>query len=82
MRVTINVVATKPILSKARLLTPGETWKGGEEKKKEKDEREESGLGWRKGKSPALDGEGMRGEPWLKRARKKKPESEIGVERR
>ncbi|GFU90642.1 hypothetical protein TNCV_2092391 [Trichonephila clavipes] len=30
-------------------------------------EREEPGLGWRKGKSPALDGEGMRGEPWLER---------------
>ncbi|GFU56001.1 hypothetical protein TNCV_1557551 [Trichonephila clavipes] len=29
--------------------------------------REEPGLGWRKGKSPALDGEGMRGEPWLER---------------
>ncbi|GFV31643.1 hypothetical protein TNCV_692171 [Trichonephila clavipes] len=25
------------------------------------------GLGWRKEKSPALDGEGMRGEPWLER---------------
>ncbi|GFX79013.1 hypothetical protein TNCV_3913001 [Trichonephila clavipes] len=25
------------------------------------------GLGWRKGKSPALDGEKMRGEPWLER---------------
>ncbi|GFW50645.1 hypothetical protein TNCV_2889471 [Trichonephila clavipes] len=30
-------------------------------------EREEPGLGWRKGKSPALDGESMRGEPWLER---------------
>ncbi|GFU40933.1 hypothetical protein TNCV_2467051 [Trichonephila clavipes] len=34
---------------------------------KRRDEREEPGLGWRKGKSPALDGEGMRGEPWLER---------------
>ncbi|GFT19546.1 hypothetical protein TNCV_2534301 [Trichonephila clavipes] len=30
-------------------------------------EREEPGLGWRKGKSPVLDGESMRGEPWLER---------------
>ncbi|GFX91043.1 hypothetical protein TNCV_5106731 [Trichonephila clavipes] len=30
-------------------------------------EREEPGLGWRKGKSPELDGENMRGEPWLER---------------
>ncbi|GFV10295.1 hypothetical protein TNCV_3439811 [Trichonephila clavipes] len=33
----------------------------------EREEREEPGLRWRKGKSPALDGEGMRGEPWLER---------------
>ncbi|GFU93994.1 hypothetical protein TNCV_3473551 [Trichonephila clavipes] len=38
-----------------------------EGKKEKRREREESGLGWRKGKSPALDGEGMRGEPWLER---------------
>ncbi|GFY25613.1 hypothetical protein TNCV_2487331 [Trichonephila clavipes] len=39
-----------------------------QEKKKKKETRERgAGLGWRKGKSPALDGEGMRGEPWLKR---------------
>ncbi|GFY15663.1 hypothetical protein TNCV_1283111 [Trichonephila clavipes] len=31
-------------------------------------ERGNSCLGWRKGKSPALDGESMRGEPWLERA--------------
>ncbi|GFT24235.1 hypothetical protein TNCV_2064631 [Trichonephila clavipes] len=37
------------------------------EKKEKRREREEPGLGWRKGKSPALDGEGMRGEPWLER---------------
>ncbi|GFU43019.1 hypothetical protein TNCV_3141521 [Trichonephila clavipes] len=34
---------------------------------KKKGEREEPGLGGRKGKSPALDGEAMRGEPWLER---------------
>ncbi|GFT05760.1 hypothetical protein TNCV_3925551 [Trichonephila clavipes] len=34
---------------------------------REKKEIEEPGLGWKKGKSPALDGEGMRGEPWLDR---------------
>ncbi|GFV59488.1 hypothetical protein TNCV_2825281 [Trichonephila clavipes] len=40
-----------------------------EEKRKEKRrEREEPGLGWRKGKSSALDGENMRGEPWLERS--------------
>ncbi|GFV45721.1 hypothetical protein TNCV_1388711 [Trichonephila clavipes] len=38
-----------------------------ETKKKERWEREEPGLEWRKGKSPALDGESMRGEPWLER---------------
>ncbi|GFT24241.1 uncharacterized protein TNCV_2064681 [Trichonephila clavipes] len=37
------------------------------EKKEKRREREEPGLGWRKGKSPALDGEGMRGESWLER---------------
>ncbi|GFW78161.1 hypothetical protein TNCV_136301 [Trichonephila clavipes] len=37
---------------------------GGKEKRRE---REEPDLGWRKWKSPALDGEGMRGEPWLER---------------
>ncbi|GFX58966.1 uncharacterized protein TNCV_806701 [Trichonephila clavipes] len=38
-------------------------------KKKEKKRRErvKSCLGWRKGKSPALDGVSMRGEAWLKR---------------
>ncbi|GFV10296.1 hypothetical protein TNCV_3439821 [Trichonephila clavipes] len=39
----------------------------GTEKEKKRGEREKPGLGWRKGKSPALDGEGMRGEPWLER---------------
>ncbi|GFU36600.1 hypothetical protein TNCV_802591 [Trichonephila clavipes] len=39
----------------------------GEKGEKETREREEPGLGWRKGKSPALDGERMRGEPWLER---------------
>ncbi|GFX69867.1 hypothetical protein TNCV_4392221 [Trichonephila clavipes] len=41
----------------------------GRRKKKERKRRErrEPGIGWRKGKSPALDGESMRGEPWLKR---------------
>ncbi|GFY01647.1 hypothetical protein TNCV_2608301 [Trichonephila clavipes] len=34
---------------------------------KKRREREEPGLGWRKGQSPALDGESMRGEPWLER---------------
>ncbi|GFX98971.1 hypothetical protein TNCV_4301461 [Trichonephila clavipes] len=33
----------------------------------EKDIREEPRLGWRKVKSPALDRESMRGEPWLER---------------
>ncbi|GFV18072.1 hypothetical protein TNCV_168761 [Trichonephila clavipes] len=39
------------------------------ETKKEKRETRErgAGLGGRKGKSPALDGEGMRREPWLER---------------
>ncbi|GFU81191.1 hypothetical protein TNCV_3423571 [Trichonephila clavipes] len=36
-------------------------------RKKERDEREEPGLGWKKGKSSALDGESMRGEPWWER---------------
>ncbi|GFW05280.1 hypothetical protein TNCV_3357991 [Trichonephila clavipes] len=36
------------------------------ERKKETRERG-AGLGWRKEKSPALDGEGVRGEPWLER---------------
>ncbi|GFU81833.1 hypothetical protein TNCV_4524891 [Trichonephila clavipes] len=36
-------------------------------KEKKRREREEPGLGRRKGKSPALDGESMRGEPWLER---------------
>ncbi|GFV90800.1 hypothetical protein TNCV_2323691 [Trichonephila clavipes] len=36
-------------------------------REKETREREEPGLGWRKGKSPDLDGEIMRGEPWLER---------------
>ncbi|GFT07773.1 hypothetical protein TNCV_1213771 [Trichonephila clavipes] len=30
-----------------------------------KEKREKPGLGRRKGKSPALDGKGMTGEPWL-----------------
>ncbi|GFX73831.1 hypothetical protein TNCV_4291471 [Trichonephila clavipes] len=38
----------------------------GRREKKERRKRG-AGLGWRKGKSPALDGEGMRGEPWLER---------------
>ncbi|GFW03605.1 hypothetical protein TNCV_3988241 [Trichonephila clavipes] len=45
-------------------------WKNLEKKKgrRKRDERERgAGLGWRKGKSPALDGESMRGEPWLER---------------
>ncbi|GFX69732.1 hypothetical protein TNCV_1771001 [Trichonephila clavipes] len=45
------------------------------EKKKKKEkrrEREEPVLGWRKGKSPALDGEGMRGEPWLERTERER----------
>ncbi|GFX64499.1 hypothetical protein TNCV_2811241 [Trichonephila clavipes] len=37
------------------------------DEEKERREREEPGLVWRKGKSPALDGESMRGEPWLER---------------
>ncbi|GFY09220.1 hypothetical protein TNCV_2991381 [Trichonephila clavipes] len=37
-------------------------------KKEKRGEREEKpGLGWRKWKSSALHGEGMRGEPWLER---------------
>ncbi|GFT37674.1 hypothetical protein TNCV_3651331 [Trichonephila clavipes] len=40
--------------------------KKGTREKKESRERG-AGLGWRKGKSPALDGEGMRGEPWSER---------------
>ncbi|GFU73184.1 hypothetical protein TNCV_4118051 [Trichonephila clavipes] len=36
-------------------------------RRKERDDREEPGLGLKKGKSPALDGESMRGEPWLDR---------------
>ncbi|GFX30839.1 hypothetical protein TNCV_4145471 [Trichonephila clavipes] len=38
-------------------------------KRRERREREKSCLGGRKGKSPALDGESMRGEPWLERGR-------------
>ncbi|GFV41732.1 hypothetical protein TNCV_3628831 [Trichonephila clavipes] len=42
-----------------------------QKKKEERDERErerERSRPWmEKGKSPALDGEGMRGEPWLER---------------
>ncbi|GFW96185.1 hypothetical protein TNCV_571561 [Trichonephila clavipes] len=38
------------------------------EKREEKESGERGpGLGWRKGKSTALDGERMRGEPWLER---------------
>ncbi|GFU57154.1 hypothetical protein TNCV_1780141 [Trichonephila clavipes] len=38
-----------------------------QENEKKRREREEPGLEWRKGKSPALDGESMRGEAWLER---------------
>ncbi|GFW78537.1 uncharacterized protein TNCV_5110781 [Trichonephila clavipes] len=41
--------------------------KENERKKKRRRERDEPGLEWRKGKSLALDGESMRGEPWLER---------------
>ncbi|GFT72996.1 hypothetical protein TNCV_1976931 [Trichonephila clavipes] len=37
------------------------------DEEKERDEREEPGFRWKKGKSPALDGESMRGVPWLER---------------
>ncbi|GFT95871.1 putative transposase [Trichonephila clavipes] len=37
------------------------------ERKRDEREREKPGLGWRTGKSPALDGGSMRVEPWLKR---------------
>ncbi|GFW25475.1 hypothetical protein TNCV_3722031 [Trichonephila clavipes] len=47
--------------------TRREKKKGEREKKKRRREREEPGIGWRKGKSSALDGEDMRGEPWLER---------------
>ncbi|GFT38411.1 hypothetical protein TNCV_3064581 [Trichonephila clavipes] len=48
--------------------TRDERKKKGTREKKSKESRERgAGLGWRKGKSPALDGEGMRGEPWLER---------------
>ncbi|GFS68411.1 hypothetical protein TNCV_3000861 [Trichonephila clavipes] len=57
-------VVNTPLVFKRVLFEKG---KREEEKKKETREREEPGLGWRKGKSPALDGEGMRGEPWLER---------------
>ncbi|GFX69253.1 hypothetical protein TNCV_3564291 [Trichonephila clavipes] len=43
------------------------------------------GVYWRRGeRSPARDGENMRGEPWLERTgrEKKKTWSEIGVERK
>ncbi|GFV74858.1 hypothetical protein TNCV_1040961 [Trichonephila clavipes] len=52
------------------IMTPGACYaqigrgRGGE---KERREREEPGLVWSKGKSPALDGESMRGEAWLER---------------
>ncbi|GFT27281.1 hypothetical protein TNCV_5140701 [Trichonephila clavipes] len=40
----------------------------GRRRKKKKETRERGAdLGWRKGESPALDGENMRGEPWLER---------------
>ncbi|GFU93460.1 hypothetical protein TNCV_2728471 [Trichonephila clavipes] len=45
---------------------PGRRKKKREKKRRERQERG-AGLGWRKGESPALDGERMRGEPWLER---------------
>ncbi|GFU02958.1 hypothetical protein TNCV_2209281 [Trichonephila clavipes] len=38
-----------------------------QEKEKKGRERKEPCFGWRQGKSPALHGESMRGEPWLER---------------
>ncbi|GFU79670.1 hypothetical protein TNCV_4485021 [Trichonephila clavipes] len=38
-----------------------------QETRKKRGEREEPSLGWRKGKNPTLEGESMRGEPWLER---------------
>ncbi|GFX75144.1 hypothetical protein TNCV_3170711 [Trichonephila clavipes] len=38
-----------------------------ETRKKEERRERGAGLGGRKGENPALDGEGMRGEPWLER---------------
>ncbi|GFU84581.1 hypothetical protein TNCV_1526331 [Trichonephila clavipes] len=49
------------------IMAPWARRPGYEKKEKETREREGPGLGWRKGKSPALDGESMRGEPWLER---------------
>ncbi|GFS91300.1 uncharacterized protein TNCV_1307071 [Trichonephila clavipes] len=52
------------------IMVPWARRPGRREKKETREKRggrEEPGLGWRKEKSPALDGESMRGEPWLER---------------
>ncbi|GFW57357.1 hypothetical protein TNCV_542711 [Trichonephila clavipes] len=41
--------------------------RGRRRRKRRERERGARPCGWRKGKSPALDGEGLRGEPWLER---------------
>ncbi|GFV86205.1 hypothetical protein TNCV_672021 [Trichonephila clavipes] len=59
-------------MSSFLVLREGDTrnrWRDGQvcpgDEKKERREREEPGLGWRKGKSPALDEKSLRGELWL-----------------
>ncbi|GFX61845.1 hypothetical protein TNCV_1383431 [Trichonephila clavipes] len=46
------------------IMTP---WARRPGRRKKRRGREEPGLGWRKGKSSVLDGESMKGEPWLER---------------
>ncbi|GFT29417.1 hypothetical protein TNCV_535451 [Trichonephila clavipes] len=43
-------------------------------KERKRDERERgAGLGWRKGKSPALDGEREKPPPWMEKAQRRGP---------
>ncbi|GFW26223.1 hypothetical protein TNCV_4422701 [Trichonephila clavipes] len=61
----INLGWTEKLLYPQKMFTNRRRKK--EKKKKDAREIEEPGLGWRNRKSPALDGEGMRGEPRLER---------------
>ncbi|GFT29414.1 hypothetical protein TNCV_535421 [Trichonephila clavipes] len=50
------------------IMAPWARRPGRRRQERKRDERERgAGLGWRKGKRPALDGEGMKGGPWLER---------------
>ncbi|GFX67667.1 hypothetical protein TNCV_3934091 [Trichonephila clavipes] len=67
-----GIIETGSVMDKCVQMLNKELWRLGPDgsegkKRRERREREEPGLGWRKVKSPALDGESMRGEPWLER---------------